>query len=52
MAPVLKRLTMESTLSTSSMGMGWSRYFISIRPRRVWGLVSSSTRAEYCLKIW
>ena len=26
MAPVLKRFTMESTLSTSSMGMGSSRY--------------------------
>ena len=47
MAPVLKRLTMESTLSTSSIGMGVSAYFMSSRPRRVWGLVSSSTRAVY-----
>lgn len=50
MAPVLKRLTIESSLSTSSKGMGSPGYFISIRPRRVWGFVSSSTRAVYRLK--
>ena len=49
-APVLNLLTMESTLSTSSKGIGVSRYCISIRPRRVWGLEASSTRAVYSLK--
>ena len=53
MAPVLKRLTISLTGSTSSMGMGpffgWAKVR---RPRRVWGVDSSSTMRVYSWNIW
>ena len=52
MAPVLNRLTMSATDSTSSIGIGWRPSLNLSRPRSVISRFDcSSIEAVYCLKM-